>query len=67
MDNAGAFTIQATLISGDGATVYDDETSSPLATYTNTSGAGQTIAVLVDNSTSNAVNILASVEGVTGQ
>lgn len=67
MDNAGAFTVQSTLIAGDGATVYDDETGSPLATYENTSGAGQTIAVLVDNGLTNAVNIVSSAEGVTGQ
>jgi hypothetical protein len=66
MDNAGAFTSQAVILSGDGATVYDDETGQPLSTFTNTSGGAQTIAVLVDNQSGAAVNILASVEGVTG-
>jgi hypothetical protein len=67
MDNAGSFTVRSTLISGDGSTVFDDETGSPLGSYTNTSGSGQTIAVLVDNGSSNAQDVVAAVEGVTGQ
>lgn len=66
MDNAGGFTSQDVVISGDGATVFDDETGNPLSTYTNTSGGGQTIAVIVDNQSGGAVTIMASCEGVTG-
>jgi hypothetical protein len=65
MDNAGGFTSRDTIISGDGSTVYDDETGTPLATYTNSSGGGQTVAVLVDNQSGGDVTIMASCEGVT--
>jgi hypothetical protein len=67
LDNAGGYTSQITLISGDGSTVYDDETASPIASYTNSSGGGQTIAVLVDNATGSSIDIMASAEGVTGK
>jgi hypothetical protein len=67
LDNAGSFTSWATLISGDGSTVYDDETGSPLGSYTNSSGGGQTIGVLVDNATGSARDMMAAAEGVTGQ
>lgn len=66
LDNSGGFTSQTTLISGDGSTVFDDETGSPLGSYSNSSGGGQTIAVLVDNGSGSAVDIMAAVEGVTG-
>jgi hypothetical protein len=66
LDNSGGFTSQATLISGDGSTVYDRETGSPLGSYTNSSGGAQTIGVLVDNGSGGSVTIMASVEGVTG-
>lgn len=65
LDNAGGFTSRATLITGDGSTVFDDETGSPLGSYTNTSGGGQTIAVFVDNGSGGSVDIVAAAEGVT--
>jgi len=65
LDNAGSFTARTTLISGDGSTVFDDETGSPLGNYTNSSGGGQTIGVLVDNGTGSAQDVMAAVEGVT--
>lgn len=49
LDNAGDGTVQATVLSGDGATVYDRVTGSPQASYTNSSGGTQTVAVVVDN------------------
>lgn len=42
-------TIQTTALSGDGTTVYDDQTGAPLAQYTNSSGGAQTVGILVDN------------------
>lgn len=64
-DNAGGFTSQSTLISGDGSTVYDDETGSPLGSYTNTTGSAQSIGVLVDNGSGSSVTIIAVTEGET--
>jgi len=66
LDNSGGFTSQATLLSGDGSTIFDSETGSPLGSYTNSSGGAQTIAVLVDNQSEASVTIMALVEGVTG-
>lgn len=62
-DNAGAYTTQATIASGDGSTVFDRETGDPLASYQNTSGSAQSIGVIVDNTTASSVNIMAAVEG----
>lgn len=39
---------QATLFAGDGTAVFES-TGSPLASYTNTTGAAQQVAVLIDN------------------
>lgn len=49
LDNAGGGTWRATAITGDGATVFDDETGSPLASWTNNTGGPQTTAVMIDN------------------
>lgn len=49
LDNSGGGSSQATIFSGDGNTVYGGETGAPLASYANTSGSEQTVAVLVDN------------------
>lgn len=49
LDNTGGGTSQVTILSGDGSTVYDESTGTPLAQYTNTSGAAQTVMVAVDN------------------
>lgn len=49
LDNAGSGTSQTTVLSGDGTTVYDESTGTPLAQYTNNSGATQTVMVAVDN------------------
>jgi hypothetical protein len=53
-DNAGNATKRTTILAGDGATVYDDETGSPLASWTNSTGAGLTTAIGVDNGNFNA-------------
>ncbi len=50
----GTGTSQTTLISGDGSTVFDDETGSPLGSYSNTSGAAVTVALGVDNGNFNS-------------
>lgn len=52
--NDGTGTSQTTLISGDGATVYDDQTGSPVGSYSNASGSAQTVALMVDNGNFNA-------------
>ena len=65
LDNAGGFTGRDTLLAGDGATVFDDQTGAPLGSYTNSSGSGQTIGVLVDNDTGNPQDVMAAAEGVT--
>lgn len=62
-DNAGSYTSQATLITGDGSTVYDRVTGNPLASYENTGTSAVTIGVLVDNTLTSAVDIVARVEG----
>jgi hypothetical protein len=65
-DNSGGFTTQSTLISGDGATIYDRVTGSPAGSYTNSSGAEQTVGVLVDNQSGGSVDVgNAYAEGVT--
>jgi hypothetical protein len=38
-----------TILNGDGSTVYDDETGDPVASYTNTSGGHETVAIALDN------------------
>ena len=62
-DNAGGFTSRATLATGDGATVYDRVTGSPMASYENTSGSAQSVGVLVDNGSGGAVEVMADVRG----
>lgn len=54
LNNTGGATKQTTIVSGDGSTVYDKETGDPLASYQNTSGAGQSVMVGVDNGYFNA-------------
>jgi hypothetical protein len=66
LDNAGGSTKQATVLSGDGSTVYADETGSPLASYTNTTGVGMTVAVVVNNATGAAQDVFARVQGEAG-
>ena len=49
LDNGGGGTSQATILSGDGSTVYDKVTGSPIASYSNSSGGAQTIMIGADN------------------
>jgi len=65
-DNSGGFTSHNTIISGDGSTIHDDETGSPLASHTNTSGSPQSTGVIVNETTGNAQDVVAMVEGRTG-
>lgn len=53
MDNAGAATVQSVAISGDG-TKQNDVSNSPIASYANTTGSKQTVAVMIDNGQFNA-------------
>jgi len=53
LDNAGAATLQTVVVDGDG-TLKSDQKGDPLASYQNTSGAEQTVAILVDNGNFNA-------------
>jgi len=54
LDNAGGGTSRVTVLSGDGATIYDDQTGNPLASWTNNTGAAITVAIGVDNGMWNA-------------
>lgn len=65
-DNAGGFTTQATLITGDGSTVFDDETGDPLGSYENTGTSAESIGVVADNTTTSAQELVAMCEGRTG-
>ena len=65
-DNAGGFTTQSTIAAGDGSTIYDDVTGTPIANYENTGTAAESIGVIVDNTTTSAVDIVSDVEGRTG-
>lgn len=38
-----------TILSGDGSTLYDDQTGSPHTSYTNTTGSSQTVMIGLDN------------------
>jgi len=48
-DNAGSATKRATIISGDGSTVHDDDTGTPLTSWTNGTGGALTTAIGIDN------------------
>lgn len=43
-----------TILSGDGTTLYDDETGTPLVQYTNTTGGHQTVMIGIDNGNYNS-------------
>lgn len=67
LDNEGAGAKVATIISGDG-TVQDDVTGNPITSYQNTSGAKQTIAIIIDNGNFNAgtgsdIDVIATAKG----
>jgi len=61
LDNAGSFTSRSVLIAGDGSTVYDDQTGSPLGSYS--PGSTTTVAVLVDNQSGSAEGVYAEAKG----
>jgi hypothetical protein len=48
LDESWAGTYQTTVISGDGTT-KNDVTGSPVASYTNSTGSAQDVALVVDN------------------
>jgi hypothetical protein len=62
-DNSGGKTVQDSLITGDGSTVFDLETGMPLGSYENTSGGPQSVGVVVPNGSGSSVDVLASIEG----
>ncbi|AGM11827.1 baseplate protein [Haloarcula californiae tailed virus 2] len=62
-DNAGSFNSQSTLVTGDGATVHDRVTGTPIASYENTTGSAQSIGVLVDNTTGSDQEVVAKATG----
>lgn len=49
LDGAGGSTLQTTIISGDGSTVYIDESGDPLGSHQNNSGGEQNVGIYVDN------------------
>jgi len=60
----GTYTQQGVLISGDGSTVFNEITGSPVVGYTNSSGSEQTVAVLVENKTGGPIDIFGYSNGV---
>ncbi len=62
-DNAGSYTVQTTVLSGDDSTVYDRVTGSPLASYTNTSGSAQSVGVIVENTTASSYTVHSEAQG----
>ena len=65
-DGGGGFTERGVILSGDGSSIYDGETGSPLYSYTNDSGAKQTVGVVVDNSSGDVATVVASVAAGEG-
>lgn len=65
LDNSGGSTQQTTILAGDDTSVFDDETGSPLSSYQNTSGSGQTVAIAVDNTTGSSKTVYVRVQGET--
>lgn len=66
LDNSGNYTERETIYSGDGSTVWDGDSNSiggPLASWENDTGGGVTVAVLADNDTGGAEDIMAKVTG----
>lgn len=53
MDNSGLAFKDSEIITGDG-TVQDNESGTPLASYENTTGSSQTIAIFIDNGNYNS-------------
>jgi len=49
LDGSGSGTERQDILAGDGTTIFDDETGSPLASWTNNTGSAQTTAVIMDN------------------
>lgn len=62
-DNAGGFTSQSVLISGDGTTIHDRVSGDPLGSYTNSTGGEQSVGVVVDNQTGSDQEVYALVKG----
>ena len=61
-DGSGGFTEQGTIVAGDGNTIYDGTTGSPLYSYTNTTGSKQTIGVAVVNESGGSETVVVSVK-----
>lgn len=65
LDNAGNYTSQTTIYSGDGSTVWDGDPANsigdPLASYT--AGSATTVAVLADNTTAGSLSVMAKATG----
>lgn len=67
MDNNGNYTVETVVLTGDGTAVYDYESGNPVASYTNSSGSAQTVAVVVDNQTGSDQIIMSQAYGVFKQ
>jgi len=67
LDNSGSYTVQTTIYAGDGSTIWDGDPANsvgdPLASYTNSSGVGETVAVLADNGTSSSYSVMSKATG----
>jgi len=65
-DGSGNAIFETALISGDGSTIFDDETGTPLGSYANTSGASKNAMVIVDNGDVNSSGTGASQDFLAG-
>lgn len=63
MDNAGGYTVQKTIISGDGSTVHDQLSGDPYTSWTNNTGSSSTVAVIVNNNTASNQDVISYIEG----
>ena len=54
LDNSGNGDRKTVVLEGDGSSVYDRQTGSPIASYSNTSGSSKTVMIGVDNGHFNA-------------
>lgn len=65
--NDGTYTNRVTIYTGDGTTIWDGDPANsvgnPLASWTNSTGSRQTVALLADNASGNLQNIMSKAWG----
>jgi len=65
-DNSGGYTVEESIVEGDGGTVYDRVTGDPIVGLSNTEDTEFTIGVLVENMSGSTATVVASFEGRVG-